>query len=242
MGVFNLVRKKQKTKGTLWLRTLRITPKITIGMMVATIIFLVFGLALSIFIIIDQRLKPTLLQIAEAKANQIATQAANRAVNEKIAQSIRFEDLVHIIQDNSGRPVFVQHNTGEINRLLSEVALEVQNALILTDKFPVKIPIGQIFGSQLLATWGPQLSINLVPVGTIETSVLDKVESVGINVNRYRLYASLTTRVKIVVPLISAHMSVTTQVVLTDFLVVGDVPQVYMDVNPKTLKGIFEME
>ncbi len=226
-------RWKDRTKAV---GSIKITRRITVQLVITTLIFFLMGLALALFIIIDQRLKPTMLQIAEARALQIATQAANRAVNEKIAQSIRYEDLVHIIQDNTGRPVFVQHNTGEINRLLSEVALEVQNALILTDRIPIKVPLGQIFGSQLLSSWGPEIPVNMRPMGTVETDVLDRVESVGINVSRYRTYAALSVRVRVVVPLMSGDVKVSTQVVMTDFLVVGEVPQFYMGGSPGKLE------
>jgi sporulation protein YunB len=192
------------------------------------IIGIIFFLVGSMLVTAERRLKPSFLEIAKMRARQVATEMLNRAINEKIAQSIRYQDLVRIERDSDKGIAIVEQNTGEISRLLTDVTLEVQNALNTLAEEPIQIPLGQVFGSELLAAMGPRITVRVVPVGTVELQIVDRVESVGINQTRHKIYVVVETTIKIVIPLLSSHVSVRTEVPLTDFSIVGEVPQFYM--------------
>lgn len=192
------------------------------------IVGIVFFLVGSLLVTAERRLKPSFLEIARMRAQQVATEMLNRAINEKIAQSIRYQDLVRIERDSEKGIAIVEQNTGEISRLLTDVTLEVQNALNTLAEEPIQIPLGQVFGSELLAAMGPRVTVKVVPVGTVELQVVDRVESVGINQTRHKIYVVVETTIKIVIPLLSSNVSVRTEVPLTDFSIVGEVPQFYM--------------
>lgn len=193
--------------------------------LIVGVIFILLG---SMLVTAERRLKPSFLEIAKMRARQVATEMLNRAVNEKIAQSIRYQDLVRIERNSEKGIAIVEQNTGEISRLLTDVALEVQNALNTLAEEPIQIPLGQVFGSELLAAMGPRITVRVVPVGTVELRIIDRVESVGINQTRHKIYVVIETTIKIVIPLLSSHVSVSTEVPLTDFSIVGEVPQFYM--------------
>lgn len=190
-------------------------------------IIITLALALSIFIVIDQRLKPTLLQISEVRATSIATQAINRAVSERIARTIKYEDLYMVRTDNRGRVVLMQPNTGEINRLASDTSIQVQEVLRGVSDERIRVPLGQVLGSQLLASMGPWISVRVVPVGMVETAVLDRFEEVGINQSRHKVFMQVKASVRIVVPLVSASVQVKTELPIAQSIVLGEVPQVY---------------
>lgn len=192
------------------------------------IVGIVFFLVGSLLVTAERRLKPSFLEIARMRAQQVATEMLNRAINEKIAQSIRYQDLVRIERNSEKGIAIVEQNTGEISRLLTDVTLEVQNALNTLAEEPIQIPLGQVFGSELLAAMGPRVTVKVVPVGTVELQVVDRVESVGINQTRHKIYVVVETTIKIVIPLLSSNVSVRTEVPLTDFSIVGEVPQFYM--------------
>jgi sporulation protein YunB len=195
------------------------------------VLILVILLIVSALVGAERRLKPSFLKIAEIRARQVATEMINRAVNERIAQTIRVQDLVRIVRDSENRIAIVEQNTGEISRLLTEVTLEVQNALNNLADEPIEIPLGQVFGSELLAALGPRITVRVVPIGIVQLQIVDKVESAGINQTRHKIYVKVETSIKIVVPLISANVNVQTDVPLTDYSIVGEVPQFYLKVD-----------
>lgn len=195
-------------------------------------VFLVAVFALGFFIV-DRRIRPTLLKMAEARARQIATQAINEAINGKVAINIKYEDLIAFRTDARGKVVLLQLNTGEINRISSEVTVRVQDLLRQVFQERIRIPLGQALGSQILAGLGPRLTIHVQPVGTVQSVILSKFEQAGINQTRHRVYMEVTAVVRIVVPLVSSDVTVRSEVPITEAVYMGEVPGVYFGIEEK---------
>lgn len=203
----------------------------------AIVLSVVAGIV-ALIVITDARLEPTLAQMAEAKAMAIATEAINTAVNKNIALSIKYEDLMAFKLDGHGNVVAVQPNTGEINRLASETTLQVQNTLAQVKRARVTIPLGQVFGTQVLATLGPQIPVNIVPIGTVTSKVVDTFETAGINQIRHKIYVEIEATVRVVIPLSMRYVKVKTEVPITEAVLLGEVPQVYVDLNGRSPERI----
>lgn len=193
------------------------------GIMIS-LVFLFIG----IFFIVETNLKPTLLAIAEAKATLVATQAINDVINEQISPGIDPQSLVNVKLDNRGRVVLIQPNTMEFNRLAADTTIKVQDTLKKIGDEKIQIPAGQVFGSQLLASLGPKITVTVIPIGTVQVKVFDKFEQAGINQTRHMVYLVATTQVRIVVPLVSKSVSVNTQMPIAEYVVVGEVPSTYV--------------
>lgn len=185
------------------------------------------GLIMS-FWTVETHLKPTLLAIAEAKATLIATQSINNVINESVNLGIDPQKLVNVTLDSRGRVVLIQPNTMEFNKIAADTTIKVQNALKDIREEKINIPIGQILGSQLLASVGPNITVTVIPIGTVQVKVIDKFEQAGINQTRHMVYLIATTQIRIVVPLVSKSVSVNTQVPIAEYVVVGEVPSTYM--------------
>ena len=192
------------------------------------IVLVVFVLGAALLFVIDTRLSPTILAYAEARARTIATDAINAAVNDKIAISIRYEDLVDFRQDNQGRIVAVRLNTGEINRLASQTTLQVQNSLRSISEDRIKIPLGQALGSQILANLGPWITVRMKPLGTVQSTVIDQFEQAGINQSRHKIYLQVTATIQVVIPMVSTILEVTSEVPIAESIILGEVPEVYV--------------
>ena len=178
--------------------------------------------------IMEVHLKPTVLAIAEARSTLIATEAINNVINNKVSQTIDPQTLVTVKVDSRGRVVLIQPNTMEFNKLAADTTIKVQDALKAIAAEKIEIPMGQIFGSQFLASMGPKITVTIIPIGTVQVKVIDKFEQAGINQTRHMVYLVATTEVKIVVPLVSKSVSVNTQVPIAEYVVVGEVPSTYV--------------
>ncbi|CEO90439.1 sporulation protein YunB [Syntrophaceticus schinkii] len=208
----------------------RRVPRLSMALVALGIAALVF---LFMLFIVERNLKPTIKEIGEAKARQIATEAVNNAVKYKIADSVNYHDLVVVQKDSQGRVVLMQPNIVRINQLASDTTLSINDALkdLANEKF--SIPLGQVLGSQLLANYGPHIKVSIHPIGTVQTTVTDQFEEAGINQTRHRLYLNIQSQVKVVVPLITSQVKVSTQVPVTDTIIVGQVPDTYVRLHPK---------
>lgn len=196
---------------------------IAVLLIIAVFCLLTYG-----FWLMEMNLKPTLLAIAEAKAVSIATQSINNVINDRVSNVIDPKSLVTVQVDSRGRVVLIQPNTMEFNKLAADTTIRVQNALKNITEEKINIPIGQVFGSQLLANMGPKITVTILPIGTVQVKVIDKFEHAGINQTRHMVYLMATTNIQIVVPLVSKSVVVTTQVPITEYVVVGEVPATYV--------------
>jgi len=187
----------------------------------AALVILVGG-----FILFESDLRPTTKTIAGAEGRWVATDAVNRAIRDKIA-NVDYNQLIMVQKDNQGQIVLMQPNIVRINQLASDITLSIQSALqgLVNEQF--SIPVGQVLGSQLLANYGPRVKVSIYPIGTVRTSVFDKFEAAGINQTRHRIYLDIETQVQVVVPLVSSDVTVSTQVPITDTVIVGPVPTFY---------------
>jgi sporulation protein YunB len=187
-----------------------------------------FIIAVIMFYIVDFRIRPTLMNLALVKAKQIAAQSINQAVRSDISPNIQYQNLINIVFNRDGKIAMIQPNTGEINRIASEATLAVQKKLQNLPKENLKIPFGQIAGSKIMAGFGPELPVKVLPVGFVESTISDRFESAGINQVRHRIYVTVKATIKMVVPLISKEVKVSADIPLVEAIIIGDVPNVYM--------------
>jgi sporulation protein YunB len=199
------------------------------------ITFFVFTLAFSIlaFIILEKNLNPTLIAIAEAKARTLATITINKGIEENVAKSISYEDLVTIRTNLRGEVSYVQPNTMEINRIASQTAIFVQLALEELVEEDIKIPLGLVLGSQLLANVGPEVGVKILPIGTVEVDIKEDFIDAGINQTRHRVILVITAHVQIIIPLVSRDVVVKSHVPLAETIIVGNVPNTIINFNPR---------
>ena len=71
--------------------------------LLVTIIIVVF----IITIIIDVRIKSSVLQLAKSKAQLSETMAINRIVNERVVNDVEYQDLIAVHKDDQGRIVMI---------------------------------------------------------------------------------------------------------------------------------------
>lgn len=199
--------------------------KIVVVILILVLIIIVpFG-------VVESNMKPTILAVAKAYAEQIAVRAIQDAINEKVAKSVEYKDLIFIRTDNRGRVVLMQANTIKINSLAADTTLEIQKSLAKLEGKVIPIPVGQVLKSQLLAAYGPKINVTLVPMGTVKVKVIDDFMQAGINQTRHRLFLNVTGKVKIIIPLVSDNVEVATQVPIAETIIVGEVPQTFLNVD-----------
>ena len=206
----------------------------------AVLMMLCFSCLISVFWAVESHLKPTLLAIAETKATLLATESVNRVISERVSLDIDPQKLVNVTLDSRGRVVLIQSNTMEFNKIAADTTIKVQDILKEIGEEKIKIPMGQVLGSQLLASVGPDITVTVIPIGTVAVKVIDKFEQAGINQTRHMIYLIATTQIRIVVPLVSKSVSVDTQVPIAEYVVVGEVPSTYVQFPFPLLNEITE--
>lgn len=203
-------------------------------LIVGIFVFLIYS-----FTIFDRNVKPTLLALSEIKAKSIATQAINQAVQEKIKEDMKYEDLIKVSYNNDGKVSIIQANTILMNQIASEIALGVQdNIKKISNTSEIKIPLGNTINSQILSQYGPKITVKIVPKGSVKVDFATEFEESGINQTIHRVYLTINVSVRIIVPLAADTANISSTVPIAETIIVGDVPGSYVNIPKEDVTNV----
>ena len=195
------------------------------------IIISIMAFILSAFLLIDWGIKPTIIAMSEAKVEYIAVLAMNNAVSQILGSNIKYTDLTDVLTDKDGKITMIQYNTILINTLARDTSTLAQDEIRSLGAEGISVPLGSITKSKILSGRGPNINVKIIPVGSVSTDFTDEFKQAGINQTRHKIFLTLKTQVRIVVPLGSDIIDVSTRVPIAETIVVGDVPDSYVNVD-----------
>lgn len=194
-------------------------------------VILTLLLAAILFLILEQNLSRTLLDMAYATAHSIALETVNRAAQQAVGEGIAYDQLMEVQVDAQGRVSMLRANTMRMNQLATQTAIMAQQQLNSIENQTVEIPLGAALGIRFLGGAGPRISVQIVPIGAVNTHYETEFETAGINQTRHKIFLTLETSVSLIVPADSRRVSVTSTVPIAESIIIGQVPDSFVDVN-----------
>ena len=195
------------------------------------VIFVAFISLSLITIILGRGLQPNIVAQSEAYLKNTAISIMNKAVNQTLTEVGDTSSLIHVEKDSYGHVAYITADSTVMNRIAVKCALNAQNSIAELCETTLSIPLGNVLGSKLFSGMGPKIRIRVKPSGAVGTRFHTEFESVGINQSRYKVYIILEASMVLVVGTGSHRVQVETQVLISDVIMVGDVPQTYANVS-----------
>lgn len=202
--------------------------------MIVKIMGMVFCFAIAL-LWIENEIRPAIFTLAEAKINRMAVHTVSH-VAEKVMREEGQMMLIHTEMNEQGKIVLVQPDIVRFNTITARITQELEQELEGLQDIPIVVPLGQIWGNTLVANYGPQIPIYMKPTGMVSVETQDRFEQVGINQTKHRMYLDVTIIVRIAVPLAEQDAIVKTAIPLTEYVIVGDVPNTYVELPQNFLK------
>lgn len=194
------------------------------------IAIIILALLIAGYLILDSAITPAILSLSESKLRAVAVKAMNDAVRETIGESgVSYSDLTHIEKDDTGKISLISVNTTLVNELGAKTALAAQDKIMSAGEQGINIPIGTILGGQILTGRGPSIIIKFEPVGSVTTEFSTQFEEAGINQTRHKIFLVLDASVRIMIGSVPQTVEISTQVLVSDTIIIGDVPQSYFE-------------
>lgn len=191
---------------------------------------LVFLLLAALFLVLQKNLENVILDMAHARAEAMAVNYVHEATQLLMGGECTYSDMMTVHTDASGRVTMLEANTAEMNRLSTEAALLTQKHLAGAQAQSVSIPLGAAFGIPFLSGLGPGVQVKIVPVSAVSAAFFTEFEAAGINQTRHKIYLSLTTTVRLVIPTGARQVSLDSQVLVAESIIVGEVPGTFVQV------------
>ena len=186
---------------------------------------------IALFFMLENNISQVILDMAYADAYALAVEVLNQGVANVMKTGVSYDDLMQVRMDGNGRITMLQANTICMNQLAAQTALAAQEALSQQENQYIYLPLGAALGVNFLAGSGPELAVKIVPVGSVSTQFATEFESAGINQTRHKIYLALKATVQVVIPTGTRRVDVATQVSIAESIIVGDVPDSFVDVN-----------
>lgn len=164
--------------------------------------------------------------IAKSTASEYANQVCNKAM-----EGLTYEDLCTIDRDSEGRIRLISLNVVNVNKLNSKIALEIQKKLNDSTSSKFYIRLGSFTGSKLLSGRGPNVEVRMSTIGSVTTDIKSEFEETGINQTLHKIYIDINCNVSLLSPFKDIDEQITAQVLLSETVISGDIPDSYYDLE-----------
>lgn len=189
---------------------------------------LLAGLLLAGFILYQKKVNPMLEGMTRAMVDNVASNTINEAIDAQIADgNIDYNRLVLFEKDLNGRITAIKTNMTEVNRLKTQI-LDILNDTLLeisTDK--LSIPIGNLILPELFSGRGPGIPLMVLSISTSDASFRNAFTSAGINQTCHQIILIVEVAMTVLLPTETINVAVTSEMVVAETIIVGDVPTTY---------------
>lgn len=187
------------------------------------IILLLALLALFAFRI---RYRDAIRTLAETQVKNSTSDLINDAIDEQIENgTVHYDRIVYFEKDLNGRITALKTNMSEVNQLKTAILNLINDEILALDSSNLGIPLGSIFIPELLSGKGPQIPITILSIRNSDASFSSEFSEAGINQTLQRLIMEVCVDVSVLVLGKTESFTVSSQVVVAETIIVGQVPE-----------------
>ena len=142
----------------------------------------------------------------------------------------REHGVITPVMNNDGGVSMVTLNTDAVNRIGSEIAMEVNSDIHDGVAQTIRVSIGTMLRSKLLSQVTPAVKFDIMPVSVSEIGYKTEFEDAGINQTKYKVYIVINTEARVMAPFMAENIHVENTVLAAESVIVGGVPDTYANI------------
>lgn len=169
--------------------------------------------------------------MALSDATDMITATINDKINEKMSGGqYTYDYFVNLQKDSEGNVTAISANMARINTLSSEILQEVI-AATNNGELDLKIPIGNLLGSNILLGRGPKIPIKIIMLTSSFADFKNELSSAGINQIKHQIILEVKVQIDVLMPWEVKSTEVLSKVLIAETIIVGKVPNTYLSLN-----------
>ena len=137
-------------------------------------------------------------------------------------------DPIYFEKDLNGKITALKTNMTEVNRLKTAILNLVNDEILALDTSDLGIPLGSLFLPEFLSGRGPEIPVQILSIRNSDGSFESDFTEAGINQTLQQLRMNVCVDVAILVLGKAETFSVSTQVVVAETIIVGQVPDTFL--------------
>lgn len=206
------------------LRYLRLTGRQRAGIWLLALALALVAAAVTLLC----NLRPVMTSMATARVSNTVNRIVMAAVDEAVASGqIDYSRFVSFEKDDAGHITALRSNVAEVNRMQSQIADEILQRLSEISTSELRIPLGTLTGSALLAGRGPKLTVRMQAVGSAVAAFRNQFTAAGINQTRHQIFLDVDVNMSILLPGLTTSTKVSNEIAVAETVIVGTVPENY---------------
>ena len=181
------------------------------------------------FFLFRYRFREPIRALAETQVKNITSDLINDAVDKQIENgNIQYDRIVYFEKDLNGRITALKTNMSEVNRLKTDVLNLINDEILAIDTDEIGIPIGNLLFPEIMAGKGPAIPVQILAIRNSDASFFSDFTEAGINQTLHRLNMNVSVDVAVLVLGQTNHFTVSSQVVVAETVIVGQVPDTFL--------------
>lgn len=192
-------------------------------------VILLSGILLILLLMFRSRYRSVIVELAQTQVKNTTSDLANDAIAKQIADGIiQYDRIVYFEKDLDGRITALKTNMSEVNRLKTDILNIINDEILALDTSDIGIPLGNLFLPELLSGKGPVIPIHILSIRNSDANFTSAFSQAGINQTLHQLTMFVSVDVSILVFGQIASFTVTSEVVVAETVIVGDVPSTFL--------------
>ena len=192
-------------------------------------VFLVLALSVWAFLGLRSRLWPVVRSLARTQVTNTASDLINDAILEQIMEGqIQYDRIVYFEKDLNGRITALKTNMAEVNRLKTETLNIINDEIMAEDTDHLGVALGSLILPEFFSGKGPSIPVRILAIRNSDASFQSEFTEAGINQTLQKLRMDVIVDVTILVLGQTETFTVSSQMVVAETIIVGDVPATYL--------------
>lgn len=173
--------------------------------------------------------RDVIADLAHKSVMNTTSDITNDAIARQIETGdIAYDRIVFFEKDLDGRITALKTNMSEINRLKTDVLDLINDEILALDTSDIGIPLGSLFLPEVLSGKGPAIPVHILSIRNSDASFVSHFSQAGINQTLHQLNMEVSIDVAVLVLGETSSFTVTSQVMVAETVIVGDVPQTFL--------------
>lgn len=195
---------------------------------VRNILFL--GMVLcAVFIMLRGKYQDVIRDLARTQVMNSTSDLTNDAIARQMADGIiQYDRIVYFEKDLDGRITALKTNMSEVNRLKTDILNIINDEILALDTSDIGIPLGSLFLPEFFSGKGPSIPVHILSIRNSDAVFTSNFSHAGINQTLHQLTMEVSVDVSVLVLAKTESFTVTSEVVVAETVIVGEVPQTYL--------------
>ena len=193
------------------------------------LVTVVFAAGCVMFFLFRSKYRTVIRDLAQTQVKNTTSDLTNDAIAKQIAEgTIAYDRIVFFEKDLDGRITALKTNMSEVNRLKTEILNIINDEILELDTSDIGIPLGSLFLPELLSGKGPAIPVRILSIRNSDANFVSHFSQAGINQTLHQVTMDVSIDVAVLVLGETSSFSITSEVVVAETVIVGQVPTTYL--------------